>query len=185
MRMRSMPLPPCSGKRRRSLCDNRGADAERPDPRRAVTGGGPSCAAYPRQFRRNRGARRGLGAAGRSRRARAPLACALRRLRFSRSAAPQAALLGLLFPALRTIAHAAEICRPAPAVEGRNAASARAAALAPLAPLWQGSPRFAAAFRLRDFAPARRCRSSVVEHPLGKGEVVSSILTGSTIGSTT
>ncbi len=28
---------------------------------------------------------------------------------------------------------------------------------------------------------ARRCRSSVVEHPLGKGEVVSSILTGSTI----
>jgi hypothetical protein len=25
-----------------------------------------------------------------------------------------------------------------------------------------------------------RCRSSVVEHPLGKGEVVSSILTGST-----
>ena len=34
------------------------------------------------------------------------------------------------------------------------------------------------------FAPispaAGRCRSSVVEHPLGKGEVVSSILTGST-----
>ena len=31
------------------------------------------------------------------------------------------------------------------------------------------------------FDAARRCRSSVVEHPLGKGEVVSSILTGSTI----
>src|SRR5262249_50589578 len=31
------------------------------------------------------------------------------------------------------------------------------------------------------FSPAAaRCRSSVVEHPLGKGEVVSSILTGST-----
>jgi Cys-tRNA(Pro)/Cys-tRNA(Cys) deacylase len=29
-------------------------------------------------------------------------------------------------------------------------------------------------------APAVGCRSSVVEHPLGKGEVVSSILTGST-----
>src|SRR5438128_1787318 len=28
--------------------------------------------------------------------------------------------------------------------------------------------------------PAQCCRSSVVEHPLGKGEVVSSILTGST-----
>src|SRR5580704_12542475 len=35
----------------------------------------------------------------------------------------------------------------------------------------------------RVFSPVyfrRRCRSSVVEHPLGKGEVVSSILTGST-----
>src|SRR5262249_6660829 len=30
------------------------------------------------------------------------------------------------------------------------------------------------------YSNARRCRSSVVEHPLGKGEVVSSILTGST-----
>ena len=30
---------------------------------------------------------------------------------------------------------------------------------------------------------ARRCRSSVVEHSLGKGEAVSSILTGSTITS--
>jgi hypothetical protein len=29
----------------------------------------------------------------------------------------------------------------------------------------------------------QRCRSSVVEHSLGKGEVVSSILTGSTIKS--
>ena len=29
--------------------------------------------------------------------------------------------------------------------------------------------------------PSRRCRSSVVEHPLGKGEVVSSILPGSTM----
>src|ERR1700722_7059326 len=30
-------------------------------------------------------------------------------------------------------------------------------------------------------SPPAGCRSSVVEHPLGKGEVVSSILTGSTI----
>src|SRR5436309_5416714 len=36
--------------------------------------------------------------------------------------------------------------------------------------------RFNRHFRNR----TRRCRSSVVEHPLGKGEVVSSILTGST-----
>jgi hypothetical protein len=38
---------------------------------------------------------------------------------------------------------------------------------------------FAAASLLHSH-PARRCRSSVVEHSLGKGEVVSSILTGST-----
>src|SRR3954466_16053098 len=38
---------------------------------------------------------------------------------------------------------------------------------------------FAAASLLNSH-PARRCRSSVVEHSLGKGEVVSSILTGST-----
>jgi hypothetical protein len=46
--------------------------------------------------------------------------------------------------------------------------------------LWQGSPR---SWPHPDFeiSTARRCRSSVVEHPLGKGEVVSSILTGSTI----
>jgi hypothetical protein len=31
-----------------------------------------------------------------------------------------------------------------------------------------------------NFGAAQCCRSSVVEHPLGKGEVVSSILTGST-----
>ncbi len=37
-----------------------------------------------------------------------------------------------------------------------------------------------AAASLRYSHPARRCRSSVVEHSLGKGEVVSSILTGST-----
>ena len=35
--------------------------------------------------------------------------------------------------------------------------------------------------RIHFSAPIRaRCRSSVVEHSLGKGEVVSSILTGST-----
>src|SRR5262249_11787915 len=43
--------------------------------------------------------------------------------------------------------------------------------------LWQGSARPARHIRT---ATGRRCRSSVVEHSLGKGEVVSSILTGST-----
>ena len=51
------------------------------------------------------------------------------------------------------------------------------AVLAPRNPLWQ--------FPARPPGPPWRrarscCRSSVVEHPLGKGEVVSSILTGST-----
>jgi hypothetical protein len=45
-------------------------------------------------------------------------------------------------------------------------------------PMCQGSGDFGSAiFAAR---PPHRCRSSVVEHSLGKGEVVSSILTGST-----
>src|SRR5262249_31505868 len=52
--------------------------------------------------------------------------------------------------------------------------------LAPCRAVWQGSQR-SRPFPIGRFShPARRCRSSVVEHPLGKGEVVSSILTGST-----
>jgi hypothetical protein len=60
------------------------------------------------------------------------------------------------------------------AATGRGAR--RGGALARKIPLWQGSARFFACI-----AADGRCRSSVVEHPLGKGEVVSSILTGSTI----
>jgi hypothetical protein len=55
-------------------------------------------------------------------------------------------------------------------------------ALAPTLPLWQAT--LAAAFYQLQICTRRRgCRSSVVEHPLGKGEVVSSILTGSTTNS--
>ena len=51
--------------------------------------------------------------------------------------------------------------------------------LAPCRAVWQGSR--SRPFPIGRFShPAWRCRSSVVEHPLGKGEVVSSILTGST-----
>src|SRR4029079_18356677 len=56
---------------------------------------------------------------------------------------------------------------------GMTAACAAVALMARIA-------AFAAASLLNSH-PARRCRSSVVEHSLGKGEVVSSILTGSTI----
>jgi hypothetical protein len=58
--------------------------------------------------------------------------------------------------------------------------------LAPKCPLWQASPRFLKIPDQRFSVPSAhdrplgRCRSSVVEHSLGKGEVVSSILTGST-----
>jgi hypothetical protein len=55
---------------------------------------------------------------------------------------------------------------------GATAACAAVALMARIA-------AFAAASLLYSH-PARRCRSSVVEHSLGKGEVVSSILTGST-----
>ena len=51
--------------------------------------------------------------------------------------------------------------------------------LRPLPALWQGSAHYPACFP-GSRAFAARCRSSVVEHSLGKGEVVSSILTGST-----
>lgn len=49
-------------------------------------------------------------------------------------------------------------------------------------PCGKERPRRAGA-PLADSPPGRCCRSSVVEHSLGKGEVVSSILPGSTIKS--
>jgi hypothetical protein len=58
--------------------------------------------------------------------------------------------------------------------------SRKAASLARLAALWQGTRRLRD-MQDPDFGRSQRCRSSVVEHSLGKGEVVSSILPGSTI----
>jgi hypothetical protein len=55
---------------------------------------------------------------------------------------------------------------------------ARGRVLAPPPPLWQANA--VPAYRVAGSC-SQRCRSSVVEHSLGKGEVVSSILTGSTI----
>ena len=53
-------------------------------------------------------------------------------------------------------------------------------ALAQPGALWQGSARLVGAF-LADSRIRARCRSSVVEHSIGNGEVDSSILSGSTI----
>ncbi len=61
-----------------------------------------------------------------------------------------------------------------------RAATARPGELAPPGTLWQGSPRLRALCSYSIRPSQSRCRSSVVEHSLGKGEVVSSILTGST-----
>jgi hypothetical protein len=67
-----------------------------------------------------------------------------------------------------------------------RAASAPRSPLAPPSALWQGSPRFQGARRFdvrrrgRWYGLKACCRSSVVEHSLGKGEVDSSILSGST-----
>jgi hypothetical protein len=54
-----------------------------------------------------------------------------------------------------------------------------AARLRGLAPYGKHRPAVSSRL-LAAFAALARCRSSVVEHSLGKGEVVSSILTGST-----
>src|SRR5262249_45678239 len=89
---------------------------------------------------------------------------------------PRAWAVRLLRP--RAVRSWAETTTARPTSKGRD--TARSGVLARAAPLWQGSPRFSADTVLRFSPPARRCRSSVVEPPLGKGEVVSSILTGST-----
>ena len=107
-----------------------------------------------------------------------PLACALRRLRFSRSAAlrrrSRRAFSGLFGPSFM---------RPdydPPAPQGRPGRRLEARACANSGHVARIAT-FAAVLNPVDFRkPARRCRSSVVEHSLGKGEVVSSILTGST-----
>jgi hypothetical protein len=61
----------------------------------------------------------------------------------------------------------------------RNGRPQAAARLRCTPRLWQGSPAFR--IGIIAFQQALSCRSSVVEHSLGKGEVVSSILPGSTI----
>jgi hypothetical protein len=87
-----------------------------------------------------------------------PRAWALRRFRFCRMAAP------------RRRRRAARALLLALSLTGR--------VLAPIPGLWQGNAPIPPPSALLQ---SSRCRSSVVEHSLGKGEVVSSILTGSTI----
>jgi hypothetical protein len=95
----------------------------------------------------------------------------------------QAPLLACFLPALvrafGPIVHGGKDTNRRGAKEGPLHEDCRGrSVLAPLWTLWQGSPHSRPHFLYSH--PARRCRSSVVEHSLGKGEVVSSILTGST-----
>ena len=83
------------------------------------------------------------------------------------------------FLGLRTILHGNRIGRQTTPIKAL-AWPVGAGLLAHPAALWQGTRRFAGHESHLKLA-ARRCRSSVVEHSLGKGEVVSSILPGSTI----
>src|SRR5215211_7699282 len=62
---------------------------------------------------------------------------------------------------------------------GSPAPAGTSPVLAPPPPLWQATAVPASRAAAEAHAQ-KRCRSSVVEHSLGKGEVVSSILTGST-----
>src|SRR4029077_543323 len=110
-------------------------------------------------------------------------ACCLRRLRFSRSATARRALRAArasalpLVPVLPLVTMAAlKTCPPSPG----NAASADwPLACAGMPPMASIAPPFHLGYWPLSRHPAC-CRSSVVEHSLGKGEVVSSILTGST-----
>ena len=108
------------------------------------------------------------------------LACCLRRLRFSRSAAASRALRAARWSALPPSLPPLTIVKAqSTAAAARQRLRARSGSLART---WPPMARIAARPHLfHGPDPGARCRSSVVEHSLGKGEVVSSILTGSTI----
>ena len=172
-----MPLSPELPARVGRSVGERGCAAETAPGTAACARRRSSPPAYPRQFRRNRGTVASSAADGSLRR---PLACTLRRLRFSRNAAPRRrSRLAFCTPS-----DDGSWRKPTPLRGSRKAhwwaAPGVDARLRPLRPCGK-ERRTRGRTRRDDFRqPPRRCRSSVVEHPLGKGEVVSSILTGST-----
>ena len=178
MRMRSMPRPPFWQTPPIPCEPRRHAEKASPSARLLL---GSSCAAYVRQFRRNRGAYR--GARGPPRARLCALCLGLATLEVLPQRRAQAPLLACLLPALvrafGPLVHGGKDTNRRGAKEGPLCEGCRGrSVLAPLWTLWQGSPHSRP--HLFYSHPARRCRSSVVEHSLGKGEVVSSILTGST-----
>ena len=122
----------------------------------------------------------GLGGAYRVRAAGASFRLDLAPLEILSQRGPQAPLPPHLLRALSPLVHGCKITARGRATEAwRCERSLEGACLRHVGPY--GKDRSARApIHWSIFASCRRCRSSVVEHPLGKGEVVSSILTGST-----
>src|SRR5215813_1081759 len=153
MRMRSMPPLPVSGKR--------AARRQRALALLFMPG--------------NSGGIVGLGGVRRARADRAGLRLGLATLEILPQRRAQTPLLPHLLRALSRLVHGRKITTRRHATEALRCEGTRLRHVGPCGkdharPL--SHPSFS--------HPARRCRSSVVEHPLGKGEVVSSILTGST-----
>src|SRR5262249_8518715 len=119
----------------------------------------------------------GLGGVRRARADRAGLGLGLATLEILPQRRAQTPLLPHLLRALSPLVHGRKITTRPHAREAFRCEGTRLRHVGPY-----GKDRSARApFLIGRFShPARRCRSSVVEHPLGKGEVVSSILTGST-----
>src|SRR5215831_6569588 len=119
----------------------------------------------------------GLGGVRRARADRAGFRLGLATLEILPQRRAQTPLLPHLLRALSPLVHGRKITTRRHATEAFRCEGTRLRHVGPY-----GKDRSARApFLIGRFShPARRCRSSVVEHPLGKGEVVSSILTGST-----
>src|SRR5712692_2070078 len=170
MRMRSMPPPPVSGKTPRAPRCTKARD------RPKVPARGLALLFMPG----NSGGIVGLGGAYRVGAAGAGFRLDLAPLEIFPQRRPQAPLLPHLLRALSPLVHGCKITARGRATEAlRCEWSLEGACLRHVGPY--GKDRSARApMHWSIFASRRRCRSSVVEHPLGKGEVVSSILTGST-----
>src|SRR5215831_16415145 len=175
MRMRSMPPPRLPANARCSM--NRGGRARNARTRRKVAAPGLALLFMPA----NSGGIVGLGGPCRAGARRAGFRLGLAPLEILPQRRAQAPALPHLLRALFPIVHGRKTTTGRHATEAsRRDRPFHGARLRHVRPC--GKDRSARApFLIGRFShPARRCRSSVVEHPLGKGEVVSSILTGST-----
>src|SRR5215510_11111367 len=176
MRMRSMPPPPCPANAT-MLPRTAAPRCGKARTRRKAAAPGLTLLFMPG----NSGGIVGLTGARRAGTRRAGLGLGLATPEILAQRRAQAALLARRLRALSPLVHWLQDYDPT-ARDGRlrRGRPLKGRALAPGAAVWQGSPHARPLPHRSILHPPRRCRSSVVEHPLGKGEVVSSILTGST-----